>query len=1281
MKHKINNKLWTSYLILLLLLSSTILVLPLQSIPALKKLDKQSQYEFHYILPQLTQEEQTISEEAVFLLYSFQNCQFLSEPGKPKLPFTTSYIHIPTNAKDIQVTILSDNQHEERVVFPIYPAEKQVIRDDSNLGISYAYTEFCYDEEFYAYSENFYPANQVEIAEIGKMRDYRYLAVNIYPLQYQASENILRFSEEMTIQVTWINDDNIVSENTTKPSQHTIKGLQMLNDDDVEEITSFIKNAQVIYPTDLSDPTNQATYLIITAEQFYTSPSLENIAHHRAVFSGMNVAVVQTSDIYAAIGDTIPIDPTLNDTEGDIDLRIKTFIKYVYDFWDDGAHSLQYVLLVGDPYPDTASFFLPFHPSLYRIEGTQIVTDYWYSCINDDNGDGYVNDSDTVADVFIGRFSVQTEEELAVVVEKTIQYELYPPSYPEEDWGGKTLLTHAKGSPPLPNPMEQIRDIYLLPYHREVSEVYADKYSNYLNAKEAMKSKIDEGHALFAHVSHGGATLWHIGSSISFTTSDVDSLSNADRLPVVFSMSCWTGMFDYSGRQGLAEVFVNSLGKGSVAFLGSSRPSYEDENKKFLTNIMDAIIVEDNLVLGSCIVEAKLGPRVIGFNRLLYNLLGDPALNMSQTVTVSEKPELSCSLHNYVLVAENVAFNISISNLGLSDATNVLVELFNRNPFDEGVLIQDATHYRDVPAETTMSYTLTIPLQQEWGGNFYTELFLIIDREGEIDELYENNNLSQSLFFVVNETYYFSAIGMGSTPAIYENKIVWQDERNGEYMLLFYDLGQDGRYGTEDDSGEIRLTTSSYWILNPAIFGNKIVWEDFRNSGNKSDIFMYDLDLGAEFCITNAYSNQKYPDIYDTKIVWEDRRNGASNIYFYDLGSDGLYGTDDDSGEIRMTYNNYQDNPDIDGNKIVWTSIGYTMGVFLYDLGPDGIYGTDDDSETVQITTSESVPCDATINGTKIVWTDYRDGQWDIYLYELGSDGVYGTDDDSGEVQITTAPSSDETPSISGNKIIWKGDRNENPTIYINDLFFYDLGLDGIYGTDDDSGEIQLTKNEYLIKGQGIYGNKIVHGGAVFVDDEFQYTTYLISIDKAHSSKSSLTSGCDTPRGLFTCPAGDGSLYPINITLIDSFGYPIEGIPASDFTFMVLNIPDDTSWFGYPFHDPYLTTTKFTVNPEESETDERGMIQFMIQANTSIVGNISITANVRDVTLSESLTLWCNSADINTNGRIDLTDITLFSQIYFSLYDFHGDFFWDESINLADITYLTTHIGHHHPSV
>ncbi len=281
-------------------------------------------------------------------------------------------------------------------------------------------------------------------------------------------------------------------------------------------------------------------------------------------------------------------------------------------------------------------------------------------------------------------------------------------------------------------------------------------------------------------------------------------------------------------------------------------------------------------------------------------------------------------------------------------------------------------------------------------------------------------------------------------PVIYGNRIVWEDWRNddGNWTntdIYMYDLST---------SEETQITTNASDQRFPAIYGDKIVWEDDRN-GNL-DIYMYDLSTSKETQITTNASDQGEPDIYGDRIVWDDYRNKNYNIFMYNLST---------SKETRITTNaSSQGNPAIYGDRIVWED-------WRNNIPSDRIRNTDiymynlSTKKETQITTNPSGQWNPVTYGDKIVWEDNRNGEPDeygipdsveIYMYDLST---------SKETQIYTYPSDQAHPSIYGNRIVWEDWRDGNSAIYV-----YDLVTDQISHTTSESYQVD----------PAIYSNKIV---------------------------------------------------------------------------------------------------------------------------------------------------------------------------------------------------------------
>jgi beta propeller repeat protein/parallel beta-helix repeat protein len=276
-----------------------------------------------------------------------------------------------------------------------------------------------------------------------------------------------------------------------------------------------------------------------------------------------------------------------------------------------------------------------------------------------------------------------------------------------------------------------------------------------------------------------------------------------------------------------------------------------------------------------------------------------------------------------------------------------------------------------------------------------------------------------------------------SNPAIYEDRIVWQDDRNGNLNIYMYDIST---------SREIQITTNESNQYIPDIDADNIVWNDLRNG--KRNVYMYNLSTSTESRITTNTSDQWLPAIYKDKIVWIDYRNGKAEIYIYNLST---------SEETQIT-NSESDkfDPDIYGDRLVWRDYRENSGIYMYDLSTfretqitpgsqqsqpvicsDRIIWSDNRNGNsqiymynastcaeTQITTNEFNQFGPDFYEDRIVWADYRNGNWDIYMYDLST---------KKETQITTNKSNQEHPAIYGDRIVWIDYRNgfENPDIYM----------------------------------------------------------------------------------------------------------------------------------------------------------------------------------------------------------------------------------------------------------
>jgi hypothetical protein len=314
----------------------------------------------HYSLGDFTEENIRINGQEYYRIVLGDEPNIM-ERGMPDLPFVCRSLIIPDNAK-MEVRVTESRSIDYQI--PIAPSRGFISRSVNPDDVPYEFSQ--------AYGLNeFYPHNIAELGSPYILRDFRGIAVKVYPFAYNPRAQTLRVYTELALEVrnVGVDDDNAEIRDAGKYSRHFV---------DIYE-NHFLNHEGYLY-----NPVGEHGRMIVICHADFMGAI-------RPYVNWKKQKGIPT-DLYdvATIGTTAD--------------EIKSFIQTEYDA-NDG---LTFVQLVGD-----AEHIPTFLMERQFCEGLA-TSDASYALLEGD---------DSYPDIFVGRFSGTTLDDVQTQVDRTVWYE------------------------------------------------------------------------------------------------------------------------------------------------------------------------------------------------------------------------------------------------------------------------------------------------------------------------------------------------------------------------------------------------------------------------------------------------------------------------------------------------------------------------------------------------------------------------------------------------------------------------------------------------------------------------------------------------------------------------------------------------------------------------------------------------------------------------------------------------------------------------------------------
>jgi hypothetical protein len=580
------------------------------------------------------------TREGEFSLLSADGYYFSGEEGKPQLPVQNRLFIIPPGTKPV-VKVLSKTERQvdlSELGVKNYLKPRQV---SLPKRVDQEKVKFRFDRKTYRKNE-FLGEEAVQVEVLGIMRGHQIGRVSISPVLYNPVRNKLKVSTETEIEISFI------------PDQTPLKSLGSVNPTPYDDFLfrNFLNSPKGMLKSS-GFPQGPMKYLILSHPMFRDAlvPFVEWKTQ-----KGFEVIEIYRGE----------------DGVGSTNSEMRDYLKNIYDN-SEGSPPV-FLLIVGD------------HEQIPAFSASGHITDLYYA--------EYDGDGDYFPELFYGRFSAQTVEQLIPQLEKTLMYEKY--EFPDPAYLDEVVMIAGVDSRYAPvhgnGHINYAVDYYLNPSNSIFSHTYLHPESGQ-NAQPIIQN-ISSGVGFVNYTGHGATDRWE---SPLFHITSIDTLENFGKYPVMIGNGCQTSRFSVSNSFG--EALLRAEGKGAVGYIGGTNDTYWDEDYYWAVGLGPIVsnpayeetgwgmydktfhsngepeelwaLTQSQMMQAGNMAVTENGSRV-KFYWEVYHVLGDPSLMVYFSQAGSQDPEFPAQLpvgaETIIVQAETHSYVALSNGMDLLDA-------------------------------------------------------------------------------------------------------------------------------------------------------------------------------------------------------------------------------------------------------------------------------------------------------------------------------------------------------------------------------------------------------------------------------------------------------------------------------------------------------------------------------------------------------------------------------------------------------------------------------------